>query len=55
MVPLPTPVPVYITYLTAMPEADGSSVAFYDDVYGRDAAQLATVQSSTGAVSSAGR
>jgi murein L,D-transpeptidase YcbB/YkuD len=55
MVPLPTPIPVYITYLTAMPDADGSSIAFSDDVYGRDAAQLATVQSSAGVVASAGR
>ena len=38
-VPLPTLVPVYVTYLTAMP--DGSSIAYYDDVYGRDAARLA--------------
>jgi murein L,D-transpeptidase YcbB/YkuD len=38
-VPLADPVPVYITYLTAMP--DGQSVAYYDDVYGRDAAKLA--------------
>ena len=36
-VPLAQPVPVYITYLTAMP--DGPSVAYYDDVYGRDTAQ----------------
>ncbi|MFL6764391.1 MAG: L,D-transpeptidase family protein [Sphingomicrobium sp.] len=39
-VPLATPVPVFITYLTAMP--DGGSVAYYDDVYGRDAAKVAT-------------
>lgn len=39
-VPLATPVPVYITYLTAMP--DGASVAYYDDVYGRDAARMAS-------------
>jgi murein L,D-transpeptidase YcbB/YkuD len=32
-------VPVYITYLTAVP--DGSQVAFLDDVYGRDKARLA--------------
>jgi murein L,D-transpeptidase YcbB/YkuD len=38
-VPLTNPVPVYITYLTAMPE--GSSIAYYDDVYGRDAKRLA--------------
>jgi murein L,D-transpeptidase YcbB/YkuD len=33
-VPLPQPVPVYLTYLTAMPTADG--VAFLPDVYARD-------------------
>jgi L,D-transpeptidase YcbB len=38
-VPLRYPVPVYITYLTAMP--DGQSIAFFDDVYGRDAPKLA--------------
>ena len=31
--------PVYITYLTAVP--DGSSVAFLDDVYGRDGVRVA--------------
>ena len=36
---LAQPVPVYITYLTAMP--DGGSIAYFDDVYGRDAARLA--------------
>ena len=41
-VPLDPPVPVYITYLTAMP--NGSSVAFFDDVYGRDKARLATLR-----------
>jgi murein L,D-transpeptidase YcbB/YkuD len=39
-VPLKTAVPVYITYLTAVP--DGSSVAFLDDVYQRDGTRLAT-------------
>jgi murein L,D-transpeptidase YcbB/YkuD len=38
-VPLAQPVPVYITYLTAMP--DGQSIAYYDDAYGRDKAQVA--------------
>ena len=38
-VPLEQPVPVYITYLTAMP--DGQTIAYYDDAYGRDKAQLA--------------
>ncbi|WP_237219799.1 L,D-transpeptidase family protein [Sphingomonas arenae] len=38
-VPLPQPVPVYLTYLTAVPS--GSEVAFYQDIYGRDAQRLA--------------
>jgi len=38
-VPLVQPVPVYITYMTAMP--DGQSIAYYDDAYGRDKAMLA--------------
>lgn len=38
-VPLAKPVPVYITYLTAVP--DGSQIAFLDDVYGRDSKRLA--------------
>jgi murein L,D-transpeptidase YcbB/YkuD len=40
-VPLASPVPVYITYLTAVP--DGSTIAYFDDVYGRDAARLAAI------------
>jgi murein L,D-transpeptidase YcbB/YkuD len=44
-VPLPSLVPVYITYLTALP--DGSTIAYYDDVYGRDAARLAATSSIT--------
>jgi L,D-transpeptidase YcbB len=52
-VPLPALVPVYITYLTAIPE--GSSIAFYDDVYGRDAARLAATSSNvTGTLSASG-
>ena len=39
LVGIPTMVPLYITYLTAAP-SDGS-IAFFDDVYGRDAARLA--------------
>lgn len=42
-VPLPTPVPVYITYLTAVPS--GSQLAFFDDIYGRDAQRLAQLRS----------
>jgi len=38
-VDMPSPVPVYITYLTAAP--DGPGVAFRKDVYNRDAAHLA--------------
>ena len=41
VVPLPEMVPIYITYLTAMPE--GQTIAFHDDVYGRDGVQLAAV------------
>ena len=54
-VPLPTPVPVYITYLTAMPSDDGTSIAYFDDVYGRDKARMATVGSNGGTVASATR
>ncbi|MGH6728563.1 MAG: L,D-transpeptidase family protein [Sphingomicrobium sp.] len=48
-VPLDRPVPVYITYLTAMPDGDGK-VAFFDDVYGRDKARLATLVLGSGPV-----
>jgi murein L,D-transpeptidase YcbB/YkuD len=34
-VPLPTPVPIYITYLTAVPS--GTSIVYFNDFYGRDA------------------
>ena len=44
--PLASPVPVYITYLTAMP--DGQSIAYFDDVYGRDAAKLAAFRQRAG-------
>ena len=44
-VPLAKPVPVYVTYLTAVPS--GSSVAFFDDIYGRDAGRSAQLQAST--------
>ena len=52
-VPLAQPVPVYITYLTAMP--DGQSVAYYDDAYGRDKAQLAGSTADSGGNSVASR
>ena len=40
-VDLPEPVPVYITYLTAMPSEQGSGIVFRQDVYGRDAMAMA--------------
>jgi murein L,D-transpeptidase YcbB/YkuD len=43
VVNLPELVPIYITYLTAMPQ--GNSIAFHSDVYGRDGTQLAAVDS----------
>ena len=39
-VPLNEPVPVFITYLTAVPSSN-FQVAFYDDIYGRDARRIA--------------
>jgi len=51
-VPLDQPVPVYITYLTAVP--DGQSIAYYDDAYGRDKAQL-EASSGTGAAAGAAK
>lgn len=47
-VPLAQPVPVYITYLTVMP--DGQSVAYYDDAYGRDTPRLAGADDAANAV-----
>ena len=41
-VPLDRPVPVFITYLTVIP--DGQALAFLDDIYGRDAARLAELE-----------
>ena len=41
LVPLPEMVPIYITYLTAMPQ--GTEIVFRGDVYGRDGIQLAAV------------
>jgi murein L,D-transpeptidase YcbB/YkuD len=54
-VPLDQPVPVYITYFTAVP--DGQSIAYYEDAYGRDKAQLASGEggNQTAAVAAASR
>ncbi len=41
VVPLPELVPIYITYLTAIP--NGQAIAFRDDPYHRDGTQLAAV------------
>ena len=41
LVDLPTPVPVYLTYLTAIPGEDG--IAYLPDVYNRDRAALAAL------------
>ena len=41
VVPLPEMVPIYITYLTAIPES--GAIAFRDDPYSRDGVQLAAV------------
>ena len=38
-VDVPDPVPIYITYLTAAPEA--GTIVYRQDVYGRDRAQMA--------------
>ena len=43
-VDLDKPIPVYIAYLTAMP--DGGQIVFYDDIYGRDQSALAQQGSS---------
>jgi murein L,D-transpeptidase YcbB/YkuD len=50
-VPLSSPVPVYVTYLTAVP--NGSSITYLDDVYGRDAQQLADMPGGGGGKSNA--
>lgn len=47
-VPVPTLVPVYLMYMTALPS--GSRLAFYDDLYGWDAAQLRQRRTQTAAV-----
>jgi murein L,D-transpeptidase YcbB/YkuD len=41
-VDLPQPVPVYVTYLTAVPA--GGEIVFHADVYGRDAAALGALE-----------
>jgi murein L,D-transpeptidase YcbB/YkuD len=40
---LPSPVPLYITYLTAVPS--GSSIVYFDDMYGKDRAAMTRIAS----------
>ncbi|WP_324808635.1 L,D-transpeptidase family protein [Sphingomonas sp. LY29] len=42
-VDLERPVPVYLAYLTAVPS--GSEVVYYEDIYGKDSARLAAMES----------
>lgn len=42
-VPLPSPIPIYITYLTAVPS--GTSITYFDDFYGRDRAAASRIAS----------
>jgi murein L,D-transpeptidase YcbB/YkuD len=38
---LPAPVPLYITYLSAVPS--GTSIVYFDDFYGKDRGQARQV------------
>ena len=49
MVPIPAVVPLYVTYMTAVPS--GGSIAYFDDVYGRDKARLAQLGGSAAVAS----
>ena len=40
---LPAPVPIYLTYLTAVPS--GTSIVYFDDFYGKDRARLSRIAS----------
>jgi murein L,D-transpeptidase YcbB/YkuD len=40
---LPSPVPIYLTYLTAVPS--GTSIVYFDDFYGKDRARLSRLAS----------
>jgi murein L,D-transpeptidase YcbB/YkuD len=45
-VPVPEEVPVYVSYFTAWPTADGV-IHYYDDIYGRDAQTLSAMATTT--------
>ncbi|MFN3388980.1 MAG: L,D-transpeptidase family protein [Allosphingosinicella sp.] len=47
-VDLPEPVPVYITYLTALPDPKGRGIALRPDPYRRDRAMLARMEKQAG-------
>ena len=42
-VDLPVPMPLYITYLTAVPS--GTSIVYFDDFYGKDRAATRQIAS----------
>jgi murein L,D-transpeptidase YcbB/YkuD len=46
-VPVPQEIPVYVSYFTAWPTADGI-IHYYDDIYGRDAQTLDAITATTG-------
>lgn len=54
--PLATPLPVWLVYFTAAPDATGA-IQYFDDVYGRDAALLAALDgpAACGGAPAAGR
>ena len=39
---LPQPVPLYITYLTAVPS--GTSIVYFNDFYGKDEGQMRSMR-----------
>ncbi|MEO6256422.1 MAG: L,D-transpeptidase family protein [Sphingomicrobium sp.] len=41
IVAIPEKIPLYVTYLTAVPDSNG--ISYFDDVYGRDAARVAAL------------
>ncbi|WP_296436438.1 L,D-transpeptidase family protein [Rhizobium sp. UBA1881] len=45
-VPVPEEIPVYVSYFTAWPTADGI-IHYYDDIYGRDAQTLSAIRATS--------
>lgn len=52
-VPMEKPIPVYVTYMTAVP--DGSSITFFDDFYEWDKRRLAELENGGGGKQAANR